>query len=67
MAKSFKIDFLFFKAKKTFMYLEKFFIKAMILEYFDLKYYIYIKTNILRYVISKVFNYISSLQFFLLM
>ena len=35
-----KTDFLTFKAKKTFIYLQKAFIKAPILRHFDLKYHI---------------------------
>lgn len=54
---SFKIDFLTSEVKKSFIYFQKAFIKAFILQYFDLKYYIYIKkTDTLRYIISRVLN-----------
>ena len=51
-----KMEFLIFEAKKAFIYLRKVFTKALILEYFDLKYYIYIKINILEYTINKFLN-----------
>lgn len=50
MNKAIKIDFLIFEAKKTFIHLQKTFIKALILKYFDSKYYIYIETNALGFV-----------------
>ena len=43
-------------AKKVFNYLKQAFIKALILQYFDLECYIQIKTNITRYAISKVLS-----------
>lgn len=53
------MDFLTFKVKKTFIYLQKAFIKSSILWYFDLKNCIQIKTNVLRNVIDRVLNKIT--------
>ncbi len=63
-AKSFRADFLTFKTKETFIYLQKAFIKVLILYYFDMKRHICIKTDILRYAISKVLSQITSDQCF---
>ena len=49
-------DFLLLKVKKTFIYLQKAFIKAPILTHFDLKRHILIETNALEYIISRVFS-----------
>ena len=49
-------DFLTFKAKKTFIHLQKAFTKAPILSYFDLECHIRIKTDALEYAISRVLN-----------
>ncbi len=35
------------------------FVKALILNHFDLKYYIYIKTNIFSYTINRIFNQLT--------
>ena len=43
-----KTDFLASRAKKTFIYLQKTFTKALILRYFDLKCHTYIETNAFR-------------------
>lgn len=55
-AKSFETDFFIFRAKETFIYLQKAFIKALIFRYFDPKYHIQIKTDGLRYVIDRVLS-----------
>lgn len=52
----FETEFLTLGAKKIFIYLQKAFIKVPILRYFDSKYYIYIKTNVLGYTIIEVLN-----------
>ncbi len=52
----FGTDFLTFEAKKAFIYLQKTFVEALILRHFDPKYYIHIKTNVLRYAISEVLS-----------
>ena len=44
------------KAKKLFIYLQKTFIKILILKHFDSKYYIHIKTNIEGYVIGRLLS-----------
>ena len=51
--------FLIFNAKKTFNYLELIFIKALILQYFDLKSHIWIKTNISSYIISRILSQLN--------
>lgn len=54
-----KSGFLTFEARLAFVKLKKVFIKALILYYFDLKYYIYIETNLLDYDISRIFNQLT--------
>lgn len=49
-------DFLTFKTKEVFIYLQKAFTKTLILSYFDPEYQIQIKTNILEYIICRVFS-----------
>ena len=48
-----------FNAKKTFNHLWVFFIEASILGHFDLKYYIWIETNALVYVIGRVLSQLT--------
>ncbi len=57
--KLFKEDFLTFETKKAFIYLQKAFIKASILYYFDIKHHICIKTDALKYAIGRVLNQIN--------
>lgn len=52
-------DFLIFRAKKAFIYLWQTFTNILILKYFNLEYHIYIETNTLRYVISRVLSQIT--------
>lgn len=59
MGNSFKIDFLTLETKKYFIYLQKNFIQAIIFGFFDTKRYIYIKTDILGYIINRVLTQIS--------
>lgn len=54
-----EIDFLTFKSKTIFLYLQIAFIKVLILYHFDLKYHIRIKTNISRYTIDKILNQLT--------
>ena len=54
------MDFLTFKAKNTFIYLQKAFTKALILNYFDPKFHIQIKIDASRYTIGKVINQLTS-------
>ena len=49
-------SFLIFKARLVFIKLRQVFIEALILHYFDLKYHIWIKTNIFRYVINRILS-----------
>lgn len=51
-----KLQFLTFSAKKAFHRLRQAFIKAPILQHFDPKSYIWIKTNTLGYAIVGVLN-----------
>ena len=51
-----KLTFLILNAKKTFNYLQLVFIKALILQHFDLKIYIWIETKVLGYAINRVLN-----------
>ena len=51
--------FLISNAKKAFNYLKQAFIKASILEHFDLKSYIWIKINISGYIIGGVLNQLN--------
>lgn len=53
---SFKTDFLIFKVKKAFIYLQKVLIKALILHHFDIKHYIQIQIDVSSYVIGKVLS-----------
>ncbi len=55
-AKSSKTDFLTLQTRKTFIYLQKAFTKALILRHFVLKCYIHIKTDTLKYRIGRVFS-----------
>lgn len=55
-AKPLQIDFVIFGAKETFIYLWKAFIKASILKHLDLKSYIQIEINVLRYAIDRILN-----------
>ena len=43
-------------ARQTFTQLKRTFTKALMLQHFDLKYYIKIKTEVLDYAISRVLN-----------
>lgn len=52
--------FLIFDAKKIFYYLRQVFIKALILQHFDFKYYIQIASDILDYAIGKVLSKLST-------
>lgn len=54
-----KTDFFTLKARVIFIQLRKAFIKALIFCYFDQKYYILIETNILSYIIDKIFSQIT--------
>ena len=54
-----KPNFLIFDIKKTFNHLQLAFIKAPILQYFDLESHIWIETNILGYAINKVLNQLN--------
>lgn len=54
--KSFEISFFTFEISLTFTLLKKTFIKAPILYYLDLKYYIRIKTNVSSYIIGKILS-----------
>lgn len=53
-------DFLIFDTKKAFYHLSQMFIEAPILQYFDLEYYIQIKTNVLDYIIGDVLSQLTS-------
>lgn len=53
------IRYLTIKARETFINLRQIFIKALILQNFDPKYYILIKTNALGYTISKVLSQLN--------
>ena len=59
-----EMDFLTFKVKKAFIYLQKIFIKVLILHYFDLEHHIYIETDISRYIIDSLLSQITSNQLF---
>ena len=48
--------FLTFNTKKVFNYLGQAFIKALILQYFDLESYIRIETNVSSYIIDRVLS-----------
>ena len=54
-----KSIFLIPSTKKAFNYLRQVFIKAPILQYFDLEIHIWIETNALGYIIGKVLNQLS--------
>ena len=54
------IGYIIFKARVAFIKLRKAFNKAQILQYFDLEYYIQIKTNALGYAISRVLSHLTS-------
>ena len=51
-----ELIFLISNTKNAFNYLQIAFIKASILEYYDLKSYILIKTNVLDYIIYEILN-----------
>lgn len=57
---NFGTDFLIFKAKKTFIYLQKVFTKTLISWHFGLKYYIQIETDALGYNINGILSYMTS-------
>lgn len=59
-ANTFEIDFLTSRAKKVFIHLQIAFIKISILDHFDLQRYIHIKTDIFRYIISRVLSQMIS-------
>ena len=46
------------------MYLQKAFTRALILDYYDLQYYIWIEIDILKYIIGKILSQIISNQYF---
>ena len=48
------MEFFSLRVKKAFIYLQKAFIKASILHYFDLEHYIHIETNTLEYAINDI-------------
>ncbi len=52
------MDFLIFKAKKTFIHLQKAFIETPIFEHFDPKYHIRIETDTLGYAIDRILSQI---------
>ena len=52
--------FLTIDTKKTFIELKQTFVKALILNYFDLKHYIQIEMDTLSYTISKIFSQLTS-------
>lgn len=54
-----ELIFLISSAKKTFNYLKQAFMKVLILQYFDSKYHIWIKTNALGYAIGQVLNWLT--------
>ena len=54
-----KSTFLIFNIKKTFNRLKQAFIKALIYLYFDLKYYIWIETYALGYVIDRMLSQLN--------
>ena len=60
----FETNFLTFKAKKTFIYLQNTFTKVLIFYHFDLKYHICIKINTSKYVIDKFLSQITLNQLF---
>ncbi len=55
-------DFLIPEAKKAFIYVQKAFIKTLILRHFDSESYIWIKTNALGYIIDGILSQITSDQ-----
>lgn len=59
IVQSFRIDFLFLKAKKTFIYLQKTFIKGLIFKHFNLEHHICIETDTLGYIISGILSQIT--------
>lgn len=58
--KSSRADFLTLGAKKTFIYLQKAFIKVPIFYHLDIKHHIFIKTDTFGYAISRVISQITS-------
>ena len=48
--------FLTFETWQTFIKLKQVFIKVLILNHFDLEHYIFMKTNVSTYIISKIFS-----------
>lgn len=63
-SKAFKTDFLMFRAKTAFLYLQTIFTKVQSLYHFDLKNHIRIKTDASEYVIGKIFSYLTLNQNF---
>lgn len=59
MKRSIELGFFIPKARLTYFELGQTFIKVPIFYYFDLKYYIQIKTDKLKYIISRVFNQLT--------
>lgn len=51
-----RVDYLIFPAKKAFNLLENAFIKILAFLHFDLKIYIYIKTNAFGYTIDRILS-----------
>lgn len=51
-----KLRFLTSKARLAFAKLRQVFIKAPILNYFNLKFYIQVESNVSRYIINRVIN-----------
>ena len=62
-ANFFGTDFFTTGAKEAFIYLQKAFIETLILRHFDLECHIRIETDVLGYVIDKVFSQITLGQF----
>lgn len=55
----FRIDFFILKAKNTFIYLEKTFIKILFFHYFDFEYHIRIETNASNNTINRIFSQLT--------
>ena len=57
---NFETDFFIPEAKKTFIYLQKAFTEALILRYFDPECHIWIKADVLGYVIGEILSQMIS-------